>query len=544
MATAPEDEAPELSEQGRRRLGIAVGFNTALVPTAITIIVPALPQLTAELKTDPPTAALNLTLYAAISGVQPLLAGPLSDRIGRRPVLLCSHLLWAVSCLMCALAPNVGTLVAFRCLQAVGCSSLMVVGMGSLGDAFASAPSKMPQAFATNSQYAILGLVCAPTVGGAITEWFGWRGVFVYLLVLGGVCGTLTYLWLPETLSTAQDARPAVDLCMPLRSLRDGLGTTSLAIVSGGVATCHGVMFLNQIITPLSVAHLTTNELFVGMAMLPDAMGAMAGASLGGRLTAQLGEKAAIIAGGCAEGVGLLLVGWFMGWSCADGDATTWSNNEDVRESQGTTPNQASVGNRNICEEVREVALVLGLIANALIGLGLSCNRVGATTYAMKARPHARASVAGATRFVQMMAVSVMVQGGAILFGKIGQGLVATIGTVIIASTAALASTVPPPGGKSVAKYTRVMADEDRVALPSSTQENDGEDSDESVSILLRSSDNGSPAITLPNSSDEELSNEEDTNSIYERGSKESAHNAVELPMTPWERFGKNKLDT
>ena len=93
MATAPEDEAPELSEQGRRRLGIAVGFNTALVPTAITIIVPALPQLTAELKTDPPTAALNLTLYAAISGVQPLLAGPLSDRIGRRPVLLCSHLL-------------------------------------------------------------------------------------------------------------------------------------------------------------------------------------------------------------------------------------------------------------------------------------------------------------------------------------------------------------------------------------------------------------------------------------------------------------------
>lgn len=393
-----------------RKLSIVVGLNTALVPTAITIIVPALPQIAVDLQVDAPTAALNLTLYALISGIQPLISGPLSDRYGRRPLLLGSHLLWGGSSLMCAVAPNIESLVTFRCLQAAGCSSLMVVGMGALGDAYAKTQAgRLPRALATNSQWAIMGLVCAPTIGGAITEWLGWRGVFFFLFIAGGGCGALTYAWLPETLNTAKEERPRMNLCMPLRSLQEGFADRHVAIVSGGVAICHGVMFLNQIITPLSIAHLTANELYVGMSMIPDAIGAMLGASLGSYLTVHKGEAMAIMVGGVAEGAGLLLVGAGMALSCVGGDSSTWSVSQPAGDAAGAAVSTQSVP---LCAEVRAWALLLALAANALIGAGLSCNRVGATTYGMKARPGARASLAGATRFAQMLMVSVMVQAG------------------------------------------------------------------------------------------------------------------------------------
>ena len=177
-----------LSEAARTKLLLAVALNTLLVPTAITIIVPALRQISTELDATAFTSSLTLSLYSTISGIQPLFSGPLSDRYGRRNALLLSHLIWAVSCVLCATAPTIEVLVAARCLQAVGCSSFVVVGVAAIGDVYGDEANRarLPLAMARVQMCAVLGVLGAPTLGGALTELFGWRGIFWAMLLLGG----------------------------------------------------------------------------------------------------------------------------------------------------------------------------------------------------------------------------------------------------------------------------------------------------------------------------------------------------------------------
>jgi DHA1 family bicyclomycin/chloramphenicol resistance-like MFS transporter len=121
-----------------------------------------------------------------------------------------------------------------------------VVGPAIIGDLYASDRARLPKAMAFNQQFAIVGVLAAPTLGGLITELGGWRAIFAWLLLLGGAVGGATYAYIPETLNTAKESRPQLSLLMPLHSIWEGLGERNVAIVCLGIAVCHGTMFLNQ----------------------------------------------------------------------------------------------------------------------------------------------------------------------------------------------------------------------------------------------------------------------------------------------------------
>ena len=156
---------------------------------------------------------LTLSVYMLVLGLGQLIFGPLSDRIGRRPVLLGGALLYAAASLALAAAGSGGLFVALRLLQALGASAALVAMFATVRDVYADRPegSTIYGLFS-----AMLAFVPAlgPMLGAAIAAGFGWRAIFVAL----GAAGLLAWLramprWRETRPSTPGARRPASRPC-------------------------------------------------------------------------------------------------------------------------------------------------------------------------------------------------------------------------------------------------------------------------------------------------------------------------------------------
>jgi DHA1 family bicyclomycin/chloramphenicol resistance-like MFS transporter len=152
---------------------------TAIGPTTLNILVPALPNLAKALGSDADTVQLAVSLYLIGLASAQLLAGPLSDRFGRRPVALGGLALTAVMSLAALAVGNVTSLIVVRFVQAVGAASGIVVARAIVRDLFER-----------DRAAAMLGLVATamviaptfgPLIGGLLETAFGWRSIFVFV---------------------------------------------------------------------------------------------------------------------------------------------------------------------------------------------------------------------------------------------------------------------------------------------------------------------------------------------------------------------------
>src|SRR5690606_6226723 len=107
---------------------------TAIGPLSLNILVPATPGLVATLKTDPATVQLTVSLYLLGLAVSQLALGPLSDRFGRRPVVLCGLIVTVVSSFVALFASNIGEIILARTIQAFGASTGLVIGRAIIRD--------------------------------------------------------------------------------------------------------------------------------------------------------------------------------------------------------------------------------------------------------------------------------------------------------------------------------------------------------------------------------------------------------------------------
>lgn len=164
---------------------------------AMHIFVPALSIAEADLGGG--VAAMQMTISVYILGLAfgQLIYGPLSDRFGRRPVLMVGLVLYTAAGLAAALAPNVHALIAARLFQAVGGCAGLVLARAILRDT--SAPKDATRRLALMNLMVTMGPGAAPILGGALALAAGWRSIFVLLTLLGLVNFLLTWLLLPET---------------------------------------------------------------------------------------------------------------------------------------------------------------------------------------------------------------------------------------------------------------------------------------------------------------------------------------------------------
>ncbi|NHL68851.1 multidrug effflux MFS transporter [Burkholderia ambifaria] len=183
----------------------------------IDAYLPSLPAMADALHGTDAQLQLTLTLYMVGYALSMLVSGPLSDRYGRRPVLVGGLCLYLVASVACALSTSIPAIIAARIFQALGGCSGTVIGRVIVRERF---PTAMQATMLSRiSAGMALSPVIAPLAGSVVAEWLGWRGVFGWLAAGGIVAMAMVLRYLPETREPDTQPTPATGLLRTYASL-------------------------------------------------------------------------------------------------------------------------------------------------------------------------------------------------------------------------------------------------------------------------------------------------------------------------------------
>lgn len=167
----------------------------ALGSLAIHLFIPAMPAVARDLGAAPATIQLAVSLYLFGLGAGQLVAGPVSDAIGRRPVLLAGTAIFVAGSVAAALAPNAPVLLAARLIEASGAAAAVVAARTLTSDLSERRDTAANLALLTS--VILLSPTLAPTIGGALVSLAGWRFVFVALALTGVTIALLSLTLIP-----------------------------------------------------------------------------------------------------------------------------------------------------------------------------------------------------------------------------------------------------------------------------------------------------------------------------------------------------------
>lgn len=274
----------------------------------MNIFLPSLPGMTAYFQTDYGLMQLSVALYLAMNAVLQIIVGPISDRFGRRPVLLWATMLFVLATLGCLLAPTIEVFLLFRMAQAVIVSGLVL--------SRAVVRDMVPQEEAASMiGYVTMGMavvpMVGPAIGGVLDAAFGWQANFVLLIVLGLLTYALIWADLGETAAahTMSLGRQFAEYPELFRSRRFWGYCATAALASGAFfAYLGGAPYVGSTIFGLDPEQ-------VGLFFGAPAVGYMIGNFLSGRYSKRFGINAMILWGSVlsALGLGLSLVLFYMG---------------------------------------------------------------------------------------------------------------------------------------------------------------------------------------------------------------------------------------
>ena len=186
--------------RGSLAFTLMLGALAALPPLGIDMSLPALPSIASGLGTSAAAAGATLSIFLLGFALAPLLFGPLSDRFGRRPVLLAGVAVFAASGLLCAKAPSIHWLLTGRLIQGMGAGVGAAMPLAIIRDLFTSSAARARLSYVT----VVLSVapLIAPSLGSAVIPFDGWRGVYLILGAASAILLCLALFGFAESLDT------------------------------------------------------------------------------------------------------------------------------------------------------------------------------------------------------------------------------------------------------------------------------------------------------------------------------------------------------
>ena len=292
-------------------VGALLTALVALGQISTSIYIPSMPSIVVDLATTP--ARVNLTLSGFLLGfaVCQMVFGPVSDRLGRRPVLFAGLGLYLIASALCAFAPTITLLISGRVLQGMAACAGPVLGRAIVRDIYG--PSRTAAAMAYIGAALAISPAVAPIIGGYLQVWFGWRSAFLFLTVVGALIFAAAWRLLAETkplMHGSQANAPGLLVsCALLLRDRRYLGYTLVVafIFAGLMAFAAGGPYVFIDLLGMRPDHYGMLSIFTVIGFL---VGSLAAGRLTGRLPLNLlvllGVGGSLLGGGLMAGLAAL----------------------------------------------------------------------------------------------------------------------------------------------------------------------------------------------------------------------------------------------
>ncbi len=272
---------------------------SALAVLPVNMFLPSLPNIASDFSAEFPVVNLSIAGFAALAAAVQLVAGPLSDRYGRRPVVLVAVSIFVAASVACALASSIEAFLAFRFMQAA-VAAAYVVSLAVIRDLHDER-----QSAATIGKVAMVWAVApmlGPTIGGLLDQVFGWRASFVAFAVLGAAALALSAVDLAETRQ-----RRSLSTVGQLRAYRSILSSSRFWAYALCIGFSTGTFYAFLGGAPLVAAGLLGGSTAVlGLYMGTITAGFVLGSFLAGRYATSYSLGAIVLVGPLVSCAGLV----------------------------------------------------------------------------------------------------------------------------------------------------------------------------------------------------------------------------------------------
>lgn len=225
-------------ENSKTFLLVLLGMLTAFGPFVTDMYLPSLPSMTHYFSTSSSMVQLGLTTSMVGLAVGQIFFGPVSDKYGRRPLLLLSMLLFVVSTVLCIFSPDIYTFVGLRLLQGIAGAGGIVISRSVATDKFSG--KELAKSLALIGAINGVAPVAAPVIGGLVTGSLGWQGVFVILLGIGIL---LSFGCIRFKESLPEEKRTKTSVLATFRSFAVIVRNRSYVLYTLQMALAQGILF-------------------------------------------------------------------------------------------------------------------------------------------------------------------------------------------------------------------------------------------------------------------------------------------------------------